>query len=292
MGIIGKKLASRLRKEKKLLGSLQGQAVAEFSKVPRDLQGTVNLGGVVYSPHYPAYSAGQNFASKFMEEVTQFPEFDAYWKIYGPAVKDYMPQGPPISPLTGSFFSTWALFDLPFGPERETIGTCLLDVADLLRLDPLMVETICQFQDSRMGIYEHGGIEEGRWRLRELVTDKEYRCDNISRYEGKPGELWYVRLCPPFRNLVDYHVAFTTPYILIGTTKANWSAYLKKNLLGSTDTNKALHDFMKFGKAAKSDRADESWSECVFQAYHHHQNDAIFLAGLPDVKGSRPNAEW
>ena len=48
---------------------------------------------------------------------------------------------------------------------------------------------------------------------------------------------------------------------------------------------------MKYGKAAKSRRADRSWSEFVFQAYHHHQNDAIFLAGLPDVKGSRPNAE-
>jgi hypothetical protein len=291
MGVIGKKLASRLRKAKKLLGDLRRQVVMDFSKVPRDLQGTVNLDGVIYNSHYAAYSAGQNFTSLFMEEATQFPEFDAYWKIYGPAVKEYMPQGPPISPLTKSFFTTWALFDLPFGPDRETIGTCLLDVAELLEMDPLMVETIRQFQNTRMGIYEHGGIEEDRWRLRELVTDKEFRCDNTSRYEGTPGELWHVRLCPPLFNLVDYHVAFTTPYVLIGTTKADWMAYINKNLLGSTDSQKALHDFMKFGKAAKSRRADRSWSEFVFQAYHHHQFDAIFLAGLPDVKGSRPNAE-
>ena len=57
-----------------------------------------------------------------------------------------------------SFFSTWALFDLPFGKERETIGTCLLDVAELLEMDPFMIETIRQFQDSRMGIYENCGI--------------------------------------------------------------------------------------------------------------------------------------
>ena len=81
------------------------------------------------------------------------------------------------------------------------------------------------------------------------------------------------------------------PYILIETSKADWTAYLKKNLMGATDTHKALHDFMKFGKAARSRKADKSWSEFVFQAYHHHQFDAIFLAGLPDVKGSRPNAE-
>lgn len=72
----------------------------------------------------------------------------------------------------------------------------------------------------------------------------------------------------------------------------HWTAYLKRNLMGSVDTQKALHEFMKFGKAAKSRRADRSWSEFVFQAYHHHQFDAIFLAGLPDVKGSRPNAKW
>jgi hypothetical protein len=81
------------------------------------------------------------------------------------------------------------------------------------------------------------------------------------------------------------------PYILTETSKADWMSYINKNLMGSTDSQKALHDFMKFGKAAKSRRADRSWSEFVFQAYHHYQYDAIFLAGLPDVRGSRPNAE-
>jgi hypothetical protein len=57
-----------------------------------------------------------------MEEVTKFPEFDSYWKIYGPAQKEYMPSGPPISPLTKSFFTTWAFFDLRSGPDGETIA--------------------------------------------------------------------------------------------------------------------------------------------------------------------------
>jgi hypothetical protein len=255
------------------------------------LAGKVTLDVPGYDPLHAAYIAAQNFTSLFMEEVTQFPEFDSYWKIYGPAVKEYMPQGPPISPLTKSFFTTWAVFDLRFGPDRETIGTCLLDVADLLGMDSFMAETIRQAQDSRMGIYEHCGIEDGRCRLRELVTDKEFRCHNSSGYRGKAGELWYVRLGSPLLNLVDYYVAFTTPYVLVGATKADWMAYLNKNLMGSADMAKTLHDFMKFGKAARSRKADRSWSEFVFQAYQHHQFDAIFLAGLPDVKGSRPHAE-
>jgi hypothetical protein len=28
----------------------------------------------------------------------------------------------------------------------------------------------------------------------------------------------------------------------------------------------------------------------VFQAYHHHQDDAIFLAGIPDLKATLPHA--
>lgn len=49
------------------------------------------------------------------------------------------------------------------------------------------------------------------------------------------------------------------------------------------DPKKALHEFLKYGKGANA------WNEFVFRAYHHHQADAIFLAGLPDVKGSLPH---
>jgi hypothetical protein len=78
---------------------------------------------------------------------------------------------------------------------------------------------------------------------------------------------------------------------MIGATKSDWPAYLKKSVLGSADTRKALHEFLKFGKAAKSRRPDESWNEFIFEAYHRHQTEAIFLAGLPDIKGSLPHAE-
>jgi hypothetical protein len=135
-----------------------------------------------------------------------------------------------------------------------------------------------------MGIYEHGGTENARSRLKELVTEEEFTCHVASGYRGKPGERWYVRLCPPLLDLVDYHVAVTTPYILLGATKRDWTAYLKKSLLGAADTRKALHEFLKFGKEPNA------WNEFIFQAYHHHQAEAIFLTGLPDVKGSLPHA--
>src|ERR1019366_608000 len=145
MGVISKKLASRFRKAKKQVGDLRRQVAADFSQMPNDVRSVAALLRSVQDPLHAAYVAAQNFTSFFMEEVTQFPEFDAYWEIYGPAQKEYMPQGPPISPLTKSYFTSWAFFDVRFGRDGETIGTCLLDVADLLGMDPFMAETIRQF---------------------------------------------------------------------------------------------------------------------------------------------------
>lgn len=33
------------------------------------------------------------------------------------------------------------------------------------------------------------------------------------------------------------------------------------------------------------------WNEYVFLSYHHFQRDVVFLAGLPDVKGSLPHGD-
>ena len=290
MGDISKKLAARFRKSKKQLGGLRLQAAADFGQVPRHVKTVQALVRSGHDPLHAAYVAAQNFTSFFAEAASQFPEFDPYSKLVGPAEEEYMPGGPPMSPLTMSYFTTWAFFDVRFGPDGETIGACLLDVADSLEMDPFMVETIRRFQGSRMGIYEQCGAEGARCRLKELVTNDEFICHVTSGYRGKAGELWYVRLCPPLHDLANYHVVFTTPYVLIGAMKADWTAYLKKTLLGSPDRKKALHEFLKFGKAANSRKPNESWNEFIFQAYHHHQSDAIFLTGLPDVKGSLPHA--
>ncbi len=179
-----------------------------------------------------------------------------------------MPSGPPMSPLTCSYFTTWGFFDFRFGDALETIGTCLVDVSDRLGLNAGVVEAIRFSQESRMGIYEHGGTRGGRVRLRELVTGREFDVHSCSGYQGKPGELWYVRLCPPLAS------------------RSDWTAYLKRAMLQLPDVeeDQRLHDLLKYGLGI------HHWNEFVFQGYHHHQFDAIFLAGIPDVKSSLPHA--
>ena len=281
MGQISKKLARRFTK-----WSRRFRKEAKTVPIPENVRDVETLVKDGHDPLHAVYISVQNITSVFAECVSVLPELEPYYDVIASAEEEYMPSGPPMSPLTMSYFTTWAFFDFRFGGGLETIGTCLLDVSDRLGLNPGLVEAIRLFQDSRMGVYEHGGTQGGRVRLRELVTGRDFDALCTSGYGGKPGELWYVRLCPPLVDLVEYLVAITTPYVLTQSSKSDWTAYLNRAMLQlkGVDEEHRLHDLLKFGLSV------HDWNEFVFQAYHHHQHDAIFLAGLPDVKGSLPHA--
>lgn len=236
-------------------------------------------------PVHAAYAFVQHLTSYFAEAVSQLPEMKKYAKIVAQAEDEYLPSGPPMSPLTASFFTTWALYDLRFD-GTETLASCLIDANDIVGLSPDQLDALKRMADSRMGIYEHVGTDGPHVRLRELMTDVEHTCHNASGYRGRPGELWYVRLLPPLlADPAPYWVAFTTPYILIAS-KADWLQFLKRGISQSgigTATN-SLHRFLKHGPQPGY------WSEFVCKSYHHHQSDAIFLAGIPDMKGTLPHA--
>jgi hypothetical protein len=140
--------------------------------------------------------------------------------------------------------------------------------------------------ESRMGIYEHVGMDGNFVRLRELVTGGDYTCLSPTGYRGEMGELWYVRLLPPLLpELANYHVAFTTPYILIDSTKVDWLQFLKRSILKlrGGDDRQRLRRLLKYGLDM------HFWNEFVFKSYHHYQAEAVFLAGIPDIEATLPN---
>jgi hypothetical protein len=287
MGQISTKLATRLKQGRKLADELRREAKSiratldalQHGGPPRKSQGEAS------APLHAVYTAAQNVSSLFAERVSVFPEFNPHYQLAAEAEDEYLPSGPPMSPLTRSYFTTWAFLDLRFGPDRETIGTCLLAVGESLGLEPGAVEVIRSFSESRTGIYEQVGTKGGRCRLRERITEDEFECHVPAGYAGREGELWYVRLCPPLQP-AEYHVVLTTPYALLGFGKPDWTAYLSKSPTGLTTPEKRrrLHELLKYG------REPNQWNEFIFLAYHHHQSDAIFLTGLPDVRGSLPQA--
>jgi hypothetical protein len=68
--------------------------------------------------------------------------------------------GPPMSPLTPSYFTTWAFFDVQFGASRETMGTTILRVAELTGLPKWILDVVGLMHQSRMGFYVNCGIKE------------------------------------------------------------------------------------------------------------------------------------
>lgn len=275
MGCISRKLANRLDGDRRRLQRLRAQ-IHEIQTQPVS----------VPDPTHAAYVRAQNLTSVFAEAVSPLPDLKTYYDTMTNAEEAYMPSSPPMSPLTMTYFTSWAFFDFRFGQDLETIGTILLDLSEHAGLAPADFRVLRQFQQSRMGIYEHCGTDGSRWRFRELITDDLFTCVVPAGYLGRPGELWYIRLCPPVSGH-DYHVAFNTPYVLQQTSKADWTAYLERSLdkLTGQDPRSKLFHLLKFGRHVNG------WNEFVFQGYCAHQSDAVFLAGLPDRPATLPHAD-
>jgi len=281
---------------KKLHRKLASKADNLPTKVPKRRPGELLPGGIKdiemlikdgLDPVHAAYVYIQQISSHFAEGVSQLPEMKAYAKLAGDAEEEYMPSGPPMSPLTGSYFTCWAFYDLRFGKDGDTIGKCQIDANDIFLLNPDQLDVLKKMSESRMGIYEHIGFADGYVRLKELITGDEFLCLCPAGYRGRSGELWYVRRLPPLLpELATFHVLFTTPYILIESTKDDWLQFLKRTLLKAHGNNdhERLHQLLKFGFSTNY------WNEFVFTAYHHHQTQAIFLAGIPDLKATLPHA--
>ena len=266
------------------------------TKEPKRRPGELLPGGVKdiptlikegFDPIHAVYVFMQNLTSRFAESVSQLPEMQTWARAVGKAEDEYMPSGPPMSPLTGSYFWMWAFYDLRIGKSTDTLAQCQIVSNDVIMMNSHQLDATKKMERSRMGIYEHIGRDGPHIRLKELITNDNFICHCPTGYVGKKGELWYVRLLPPLEpEHAIYWVAMTTPYILIDTSKTDWMTFLKRTLLhcdGSNDRTR-LHNLLKY------DLEPNYWNEFVFKAYHHHQQDAVFLAGIPDLKSSLPHA--
>ena len=287
MGNLSKRLHRRLAKN---AGNLPTEVPERRRGEPlpgeiKDVEMLIKDG---YDPVHAVYAYIQQISAHFAGGVSHLQEMNQWARAVANAEDEYMPSGPPMSPVTGSFFTTWVLYDFRIGGSGDTMAECQIAANDVFQLNLDQLDVLKKQAASRMGIYEHVGMVGPHVRLRELITGKEYNCLSTSGYPGKQGELWYARLLPPLNSEVsDYQIVFTTPYILINTTKSDWVDFLKRSmrpLKNDDDGEEAIHQLMKFGSKKNF------WNEFVFNAYHHHQHDAIFLAGIPDLKSTLPHA--
>src|SRR5918998_2647117 len=114
MGQISGKLIKRLGRGRKLAAELrrEAEAIREALEALKRGEATRIAPGVALDPLHAVYVAVQNATSVFAERVSGYPEFKPYYQLAAQAEDEYLPDGPPMSPLTKSYFTAWAFFDL------------------------------------------------------------------------------------------------------------------------------------------------------------------------------------
>ena len=248
-------------------------------------------------PLHAVYVYGQNKMSVLVEQLAELPVMSELAEAYALAEQEYMPSGPPMSPLTHSYFSCWAFFDLCVGTMRESFGSIAIEVCKSLDVDQGLIRVFKKMQTSRMGFYVHEGFSEQHVMLREFLTGKRIKAIVPSGYRGEPGEIWLARIMPePFEELpLGYSVVFTTPYA-IGMVRGKsfyqvsdeteWQAFFERTLkkTGKKNDTTAYEQLMKYGLSR------HYWNEYIFEAYVNHIQGAILLTGFPDIPLSRPHS--
>jgi hypothetical protein len=292
MGTTAEKIARNVAVQVKapvvdLAAHRSARQIIKDAQIDRDdLQRLIAKG---LDPSHAVYVHAHALISMTAEQLSTTKEARQFTRIVSAAEDTYMPGYPPMSPVTTSHFTMWALFDVEFGQSRETIGTCFLRIAELTGLPAGLRATAAALQASRLGLYVHCG-HEGRFvRLREIGSQQITRSLITSGYCGEIGEIWLARLLPPADVASDYHIAFTTPYIIRGPSETAWIDYLdrERQRVGSKSLARKMDAtayIMKYGPSVNH------WNEYIFCGYSGHCQEAIFLTGIPDIKSSLPHA--
>jgi hypothetical protein len=236
-------------------------------------------------PAHAIYAYAQNQASVLLEMITALPALARLTDLIVDASEEYMPSGPPTSPLTATYFFYWSCFDAGIGTARETAGDCIAALARCADAHPDFLRIINILRESRMGLYLCEGGDHQGVNLREFVTGEIASCIVPAGHRGQRGEIWLARVLPPPAPEFSQSVVITTPYVIINPGEREWREFLERTLpkTGINDPRQAYGQLMKYGLGLRY------WSEYIFEAYVNYETSLVYLCGLPDVAGSRPH---
>lgn len=271
----------------------QGKAQAEA--ISQTLRSQPELADL--DPLHALYAYAQNHLGAMIEQLSQVPALGKLTDAYAAAEQEYMPSGPPMSPLTTSYFTSWGAFDLAVGVKRESFASIALALYRQLCPEAALLAVFETLQRSRLGVYRHDGSAGRYMQLTELITERAFKAIAPSGYPGQRGELWLARVLPPLPRFKpsDHAVVFTTPYLLGEldnnghcrlAREVDWRAYFARTLA----TMKSPDPIVAYGELMKYGLSRHYWNEYIFLAYFNHRQDSIFLSGWPDRPDSLPHS--
>lgn len=239
-----------------------------------------------YDPSHAYYVMAHNKLSMMVEQVGAHRLARCFTGPLKDAEEEYMPVGPPMSPLTASYFFFWSICDFSPNGDGETLGSATLDVVREIGMHTNWLEPMAEIVRSKMGLWIHEGTTGGRVRLRELVTGDQQTCVVPSGYRGQADEVWLARVlkAPPVDGAEP--VAITTPYRLAETSEQQWMEYLGRALSAypRDKWGQVYPILMKYGEHPRF------WPEYIFEAYVNHDPGVVYLTGFPDIAESRPHS--
>ncbi len=222
-------------------------------------------------PSHKIYIMAQNLLSYFSEDFSTLVEFIDYYDKAVEIEDEFLPAGPPMSPLTKTYFTFWCFCDLMFGEGKETICSIFHDLGVESEFDETILQAISNLNSSYMGFYSHMGFEDDFIILNEIITNKSFRCICPSGYKGKKDEVWYLRIVPNLDQVYSYYIAINTPYIILNYTARDWIDFFQRQGIKSKDgeSEKKLYSFLK-------DNSDfKYWHNYIMDAYVNYTKSHI-----------------
>lgn len=124
--------------------------------------------------------------------------------------------------------------------------------------------------------------------LWDIVGKRQFQCWNGSGYPGRKGEVWYVRVLPPFVTGSNRSVTMGTPYVFKDgtrlTSKDVWEDFFQRHMASEVGAGHSLRDYLKSGKSLGY------WLEFIFQAFVDYTGNMILVTGVPDDAASLPHS--
>jgi hypothetical protein len=236
-------------------------------------------------PGFHAYAATLNTASEFAGQALGFPDLIPFNNLIADIQEEYMPSYPPMSPVTSAFFAGWMVLDARDDSTGMTLGEVFVHYLQHVGTFDYVEKAMVALNDSFCSVYEVLDVDAHGLTLWDIAGKQEVRCWGSSGYPGRKGEIWYVRVLPPFVQGLTRSVSLSTPYVFRDSSRRTWEDFFRRRLSLESAAGDPLRDYLKNGKWLGY------WLEFVHQAFAGYTGNMILVTGVPDDPASLPHAD-
>ena len=274
----------------KLLKKVLGQRFTfEESQADLELLRSIHEGTYANTkpgdPSAHAYMAAVNTTTDFATQALEILELTPFNNQIFDIEEEYMPSYPPMSPVTKAFWANWVSLDAHDSFTGVTMGGLFAQYLQHTGSFDYLQKAMKPLNDSFCSFYEVTEVNDQGVKLWDIAGRQEFQCWNGSGYPGCEGEVWYVRLLPPFSEEAKRSVTMGTPYVFRDGDRRKWEQFFERQQRSLFVADQSLRDYLKFGTSLGY------WLEFVFQAFAGYTGNMILVTGVPDDPASLPHSD-